>query len=315
MNLFQDMELFVHVVRCNGMAVAGRELGMTPANVTTRIKNLENHYKTKLLVRNTRSLTLTEQGREFYNECLHTLESVNRIESQLRHGQEGVAGHLRVSATSDLGRQHISPLLRAYVRKHSKVRPHMNLTDSVVDFTEGNIDLAFRYGIGQDGRLMAKKLADNRRVLCASPDYLRRAGLPEQVIDLTKHMCLTQAQKGRRLQSWFFNAPGGEVLLQIDPAFSSDDGAEIRHWALDGAGIALKSIWDVATDIEAGRLEIVLGDLPVNYQSFSSPIDSDLYLVWHEREFLPRRVQELIEFSQQYFSSQAATSHLLGGQS
>ena len=131
MNLLRDLALFVRVVNQNGLAAVGRELGLTPSSVTTRIKNLEKHYQVKLLTRTTRSISLTEEGHVFYMDCLEMLENERQIENKLKSGREQISGPLRVTATSDLGRQHIGPLLHRFVNAHPKVQPSLNLSDSV----------------------------------------------------------------------------------------------------------------------------------------------------------------------------------------
>ncbi len=303
MNLLKDMELFVKVVHCNGLATAAREFGITPSSVTTRIKNLEKHYQVKLLSRNTRSFNLTHHGQVFYKDCLQTLADIQKVEIKLQSGQEKIAGPLRISATSDLGRQYIAPILKSYVQKYPEVQPFLNLSDSVTDLTEHNLDVAIRYGIAADDSLIARKLASSRRVICASPAYLERYGIPQTISDLTSHLCLSMVQSGRSLQTWYFDTPGGEKSLKIAPSQSCDDGAQVRQWAIEGAGLALKSIWDVASDISAGRLVTVLDGFSPNYQSSKSNIDSDLYVVYQDRNYMANRTREFISFLRDYFES------------
>jgi len=146
MNLLNDMELFVRVVHCDGLAAAGRELGIAPSSVTMRIKNLEKRYNVKLLTRTTRSINLTGAGHEFYQDSLRMLDDVKGVEHRLKASQETISGPLRITATSDLGRQHIIPVLNKFIKKHPGVTPFINLSDSVTNLTESNIDIAIRYG-------------------------------------------------------------------------------------------------------------------------------------------------------------------------
>jgi len=262
MNLLKDMRLFAKVVSCGGLAAAGRELGMTPSSVTMRIKNLEKHYQVKLLTRTTRSINLTDDGIEFYKDCLKTLDEIGQVENKLRSGQEDISGPLRVTASSDLGRQHIAPVINNFINEYPDVQPFLNLSDAVTHITENNIDIAIRYGISSDSMLVAQRLAPGRRVLCASPDYIKQNGKPNSFKDLNNHSCITMVQIRRPMTTWYFDTSEGEKSMVINPARSCDDGALVRQWALQGAGIALKSIWDIANDLNAGRL-VTVANLPV----------------------------------------------------
>jgi len=231
------MELFVRIVHCDGLAAAGRELGITPSSVTMRIKNLEKHYNVKLLTRTTRSINLTGAGHEFYQDSLRMLNDIDGVEHRLKASQETISGPLRVTATSDLGRQHIVPLLNDFIKEHPDVTPFLNLSDSVIDLTENNIDIAIRYGVPPDSQLVTQKIASSRRVLCASPDYLDRHGIPETYADLTEHSCLTMVQVRTPMSKWYFDTPQGEKSIVIVPARSCDDGAQVRQWAVEGADL------------------------------------------------------------------------------
>lgn len=301
MNLLEDMNLFVRVVRCGGLAAAGRELGMTPSNVTMRINNLEKHYQVKLLIRTTRSINLTDDGTEFYNDCLITLDKINQVENKLKSGQESVSGPLRITATSDLGRQHIAPVINNFINDFPDVQLFLNLSDAITNITENNIDLAIRYGIPSDSLLIAKKLATGRRVLCASPKYLDHYGTPKSINDLKQHLCLTMVQIRTPMTSWYFDTPEGEKSMIINPSRSCDDGAQIRQWALEGAGIALKSIWDVVNDINSGHLVTLLDKYNPDYQSKKTTIGSDLFVAYQDRKYIPKRTRKFIQYLQNHF--------------
>ncbi len=301
MNLLKDMELFVRIVHCDGLAAAGRELGMTPSSVSMRISKLEEHYQAKLLARTTRSINLTDSGREFFEDCLKMLEAIDEIESRLTSSNKTMSGPIRVSAPSDLGRQHIAPLIDSFTRDHPGVTPFLSLSDSLTDFSESHIDIVIRYGIDPNSQLIAQRIAQSRRVLCASPRYLEKHGVPETPQDLSDHLCLTMVQTSRPLNRWFFNSPEGETCITINPSRSCDDGAQIRDWAVKGAGIALKSYWDVVVDLRANRLATVLDDFSPDYQSKKLLIGSDLYVAYQERKYLPNRIRQFTKAVKSYF--------------
>lgn len=309
MNIAKDMELFVRIVQCDSLAAAARELGMTPSSVTMRLNKLEKYYQTKLLSRTTRSISLTESGREFYQDSLQMLDSISQVETKLRSSQEKISGPIRITATSDLGRQHIVPVLDQFMNDYPEIQPFLNLSDSVTDMTESSIDIAIRYGISPDSQLIAKKLATGHRVLCASPGYLQQHGTPMEYSDLQKHQCLTMVQTRTPMTKWFFQTNQGEKSIVIQPSRSCDDGAVVRQWALEGAGIALKAYWDVAADLKAGRLVSVLDDVNPDYQSKKTSVGSDLFIAYQDRKFIPKRTRELISRIQHYFETVVTATH------
>ncbi len=302
MDRLKDMELFVRIVECDGLAAAGRELGLTPSSVSMRIKNLEEHYQVKLLTRTTRSIKLTESGQEFYKDSLQMLDDISQIENKLQFSQQKISGPLRITCTSDLGRQHIVPVLNDFVSKHPDVNPFINLNDSVTDLTESNIDIAIRYGISPDSQLIAQKIAANRRILCASPEYLKHHGVPKDYSELAKHSCLIMVHAKRPQAKWYFDTPDGEKSISVPISRSCDDGAQVRQWAVEGAGIAIKSYWDVANDLATGKLIAVLDRFNPDYQSKSLSIGSDLYVAYQDRKYVPNRTREFIKSLKSYFS-------------
>lgn len=311
MNVLSDMDLYVRVVQQNGLAAAGRELGLTPSSVTTRIKNLENHYQVKLLTRTTRSISLTQEGHIFYQECLEILEKIRQVEVKLKTKQNRISGPLRVTATSDLGRRHIAPLLDRFVNIHPEVKPFLNLSDAVTNLTDNDIDVAIRYGVASDSQLIAHKLIDSKRVLCASPDYLKRYGVPETIDNLKDHACMTMIQVRKPLSKWYFDTPNGETSISIQPSRSCDDGEQIKQWAIGGAGIAMKSFWDVLDELESGQLTTVLDEYSPDYNSKKSSIDSDLYITYNERKYVPNRQSAFVEFVREYFEELKSRTKIL----
>jgi len=222
MNILKDMELFVRVVHCDGLAAAGRELGLTPSSVTMRIKSLEEHYQVKLLTRTTRSISLTDSGREFYKDSMRLLDEISQVESKMSSSKGSISGPLRIATTSDLGRQHVVPVIDEFVRKHPDVSPFLNLGDSVTDLSENSIDVAIRYGFSSERHLITHKLADSRRVLCGSPEYFEKHGTPTDITDLSNHSCLTMVHVKTPRYTWYFDTPQGEKSVLIEPSRSCD---------------------------------------------------------------------------------------------
>jgi DNA-binding transcriptional LysR family regulator len=301
MDKLGDMDLFVRVVKNGGLAVAGREVGLSPASMSARINTLEQRYGLRLLNRTTRHVSTTEAGRKFYDDCVSILADVKEAEAQLLSVKESFAGPLRITATSDMGQQHIVPLLSRFIEQHPEIKPHLYLTDGIVNLTEQSFDLGVRYGHLPDSSLIVRKLAASHRVVCASPDYLKRKGIPETPQALTEHDCLVMVRATEPLTNWYFQTTKGVETVAINAARSTNDGALIRQWALEGAGIALKSCLDVAADLKTGRLLTVLDDFMQDFNKQSTIGGSDLQLVYPSRQYMPQRVQGFIDLLVDHF--------------
>ena len=309
MDKLGDMDLFVRVVRNQGLAAAGREAGLSPARMTARMNRLEARYGVRLLHRSTRHVAPTAEGERFYHRCVQILAEIEQAEEQLNSGREALSGPLRVTATSDLGRQHIAPVLAEFVAAHPLVTPYLQLTDGVANLSGEEFDLAIRYGQLPDSRLVARRLARSRRILCASPDYLKQNGKPEHPDELAQHRCLAMVRHNEPLTTWYFNSPDGPNAIAVTPALSCNDGAQIRDWALGGAGIALKSIWDVSEDLAQGRLLTVLEAYAPNFTS-DGDANADLHAVFHKRKYLPQRITEFVNCLQTRFAAKSTRDKL-----
>lgn len=303
MDKFGDMDLFVRVVRAGGLAAAGREIGLSPASVSARINGLEQRYDTRLLNRTTRRVSVTDAGRAFYEASIGILADLAEAENQLVSSRVELAGPLRVTAPSDLGQQHIAPVLSRLVQKHPGIVPLLHLSDGVANLAELNVDVAIRYGEPPDSSLIAKHLATNYRVLCASKAYIRKNGTPRNPDDLVNHKCLTMVRLMEPLTTWYFSKDGNEQLVQIRSSRSTNDGALVRQWAIDGLGIALKSVIDVADDLQSKRLIRVLKNYTPNFQRDASANRADLFAIYPTRQYVPKRVRVFMELLEDHFKT------------
>ena len=301
MSKIDNMALFVQVVKAGGLAVAGRQIGLSPASMTARINRLEQHYNTRLLNRTTRKISLTDAGQRFYAACLRVLAEVENAEALLQNDQQTLSGQLRVTATSDFGRQFVASALSEFVNQHPHVIPYLHLTDGVMNLVEHGFDLGVRFGNLPDSNLIVRRLANNHRVLVVSPNYLKQHGIPIHPKNLEHHSCLVMERFGEPLNEWRFNSKEGFLSIKVKQACLSNDGAIIRQWALAGAGIAYKSIWDVKGDIAKGKLITILDDFVLGFQQ-SDKENTGLQLVYPSRQYLPRQVSGFIEFFQKSLS-------------
>lgn len=279
---FAEMQVFARVVESGSLAAAARELGLSSAVISRRLGALENRLGVRLLNRTTRSLALTDEGVGFYAQCQRILSDLTDAEAEAARGGRAATGVLRVSATVAFARR-LAPLLRAFQREHPALSIRLHASDAIVNVVDGGFDLAVRFGALNDSSLIARELAPNFRVICAAPAYLDRRGRPRCVADLAGHDCILMGEPP--VDIWAF-ADG--TTVRVDGAFISNDG-EIAHlWAREGAGLVVKSIWDVQTDIDDGRLEIVLPERALP----ASPI----HAVYPHRRHVAPKVRLCVDF-------------------
>ena len=296
MDKFSDMMLFVSIVKNQGLAAAGRELGLSPATVTARLQTLEERYGVKLLNRSTRHLSLTDSGAMYHQACLEILDSVKETENLLQTGLKEVRGTLKISAPRDIGKQYISPIVSAFAEQYPDVTPYLYLNDNLSNLAESGLDIVIRYGELADSSLISRKLADSRRVLCASPEYLARRGTPISPQDLANHDCLAMVRSNEELKTWHFHDSEKHNVITVLPKRCSDDGEVIRQWALEGAGIALKSILDVQEDINQRRLVTLLNGYMKNFNASTSSVGADLNVIYMSRQYQPKRIRLFLDF-------------------
>ena len=296
MDKFSDMTLFISIVKNQGLAAAGRELGLSPATVTARLQALEDRYGVKLLNRSTRHLSLTESGIMYHQASLDIIDSVKETENLLQTGSQEVRGTIKIAAPRDIGKQYISPIISAFCELYPDVVPYLYLDDKLTNLAESGIDIVIRYGELADSNLISRKLASSRRVLCATPQYLANKGTPITPQDLADHHCLAMIRSNEELKTWHFNDDTQHNVITVLPKRFSDDGEVIRQWALDSAGIALKSILDIEQDIKQQRLVTVLDGYMKNFNTSTSSVSADLNVIYQSRQYQPKRLRLFIDF-------------------
>ncbi|WP_405598755.1 MULTISPECIES: LysR family transcriptional regulator [unclassified Pseudoalteromonas] len=289
-----DMQLFVHVVRSAGLAAAGRKIGLSPASMTARINQLENHYQTRLLIRNTRSIKLTDAGERFYQGCLRVIAEVDAAEQSIAINDCELSGSLKITAPSDFGKQFVAPALSKFVALNPQVKPHLHLTDGLISLIEEGIDVAIRFGNLPDSNLISRMIKPNKRVLCASADYIEKHGQPLSPDDLVDHRCLVMERFGQPMNEWHFK----NTIIRVPVAMSSCDGSVIRHWAINGAGIALKSLVDISVDLANGSLVTLLDEDILGFSNKDKE-QIGLQFVYPSRKFQPRQAVAFMDFLQQ----------------
>lgn len=248
-----DMQVFIRVVAAGNLSGAARGLRLSLAVVSRSLARLEERLGVRLANRTTRTLTLTEEGARFHARCARILAEIADAEMEATSGRDTAAGVLRVTSSFAFSSRWLAPLLREFQALHPGLHVHLDTTDMVTNIVESGYDLAIRFGALADSSLIARQLAPNIRAICAAPSYLDRRGRPKTIEDLLEHDCITFGDPP--LDHWTFS-DGRSV--HVSGPLSTNNGELAHRWALEGAGLTLKSIWDTSGDIEAGRLEIVL---------------------------------------------------------
>lgn len=298
-----DMRLFVEAAALGSLSAAGRKLGLSPAAASARLIKLEAALRTRLFDRTTRQLRLTEEGRFYLQQCWVALRAIDEAEAGLQASGKEVRGKVRRSASADFGRNLLNDWLQDFSALYPDLKIALTLSDSVSNLLQDDLDLAIRFGQPQDSSLIARQVAPNWRVLCASPEYLARHGEPETPADLARHTFIVLVTSTGPLNTFHFVVGGQpwDHVVPMSEAWETNDGSLAREWALAGHGIARKTIWDAAMDIRAGRLKVVLPDFCIR--------EAGVYAVLHSNRYRSPRVRVLLDFLVERFSR--ATSDLL----
>jgi DNA-binding transcriptional LysR family regulator len=250
-----DVEIFVHTADLGSFSAAARQLDIEPALASSAVQRLERALGVRLFIRSTRRMRLSEQGESYLPHGRAILEAVAGGSRVLANTGDDIAGTLKLSAPSDLGRNQLLGWLENFQRQHPKLSIHLRIGDRAADFFSESVDAAIRYGMLADSGLVALPLLpNNRRTVCAAPSYLKRNGVPKTPDELRKHNCLRYVMDEQTHDRWAFHFPGGVKTIPVSGDWISDDAEVVRRWAVDGLGIAYKSRLDMWADIQAGRL-------------------------------------------------------------
>lgn len=286
-----DLQMFVRTAEVGSLSAAARQLDISPAVASAALKRLELALQVRLFARSTRSLRLTAEGEAFLLHARQALQSLEAGRQQLAGSKSAISGPLQLAVPSDFGRNTLLPWLDTFMQTHPQVQLRLLLGDRVTDLFREPVDIALRYGEPEDSSLVALPVAaGNRRVLCAAPAYLQRHGEPRQISDLREHNCLIYMLGGRAYERWRFHEDDRTHGLQVAGDRLSDDADVVRRWAVAGAGVVYKSWLDVAGDVRAGRLQVLLPEV------LGEP--TPLNLICTHREQLSKPVHLLREFVQ-----------------
>jgi DNA-binding transcriptional LysR family regulator len=292
-----DLAFFAVVVKAGSLSGAARELEVSPPAVSKRLAQLERRLGVRLLHRTTRRVGLTAEGEVYVEAGRRILSEIEEVERRITSARAAPRGLLRVNATLGFGRAYVAPVVSAFRRRFPEVEVLLQLTDRPVNLTDQSFDVGIRFGDLPDARLVARKIARNRRLLCAAPAYLEARGRPAKPADLARHDCIVLRQDDSVYGLWRLLRGRRSESVKVRGPLSSNDGSVVLGWALDGHGILMRAEWEVADHLRSGRLEQVLPDhaLP----------PADIYAVHPERHHLSARVRVFVDFLVERFRTYA----------
>ncbi|WP_312428093.1 LysR family transcriptional regulator [Achromobacter sp.] len=288
-----ELLLVVELARAGGMSAAARELDVTPAAVSKRLAQIEARLGVRLFNRSTRRLSLTAEGEVYLENARRILGEIDDLDALIASRQAAPRGLLKVNAPLGFGRSYIAPAIAEFAQQYPEVSLQLQLTDRPADFVREAFDVAVRFGDLPDTSLIARKIAPNRRLVCASPGYLKKHGTPITPHDLARHQCIVLRQNDAAYGLWRFTKGRRSETVKVRGNLSSNDGEVTLTWGLAGLGILQRAEWDLARYLRSGRLVQVL-------QDYALP-QADIYAVFPERHHLSAKVRVFVDFLVAYF--------------
>ena len=299
-----DLGFFSTLASAGSLSAAARELGITTPAVSKHLALMESRLGVSLVVRTTRRMSLTPEGELYLESARRILGEIDGMEELLGLSKATPKGLLRVNATLGFGRSHVAPLISRFVRKQPQVEVQLQLSVNPPPLTEDSFDVCVRFGAPPDSRVIARYIAPNRRLLCASPAYLSKHGVPKIPNDLTKHNCIGIRQGEEAYGVWRLTSGRGKSAtteaVKTRGNLATNDGEIAVNWALEGHGVLMRAEWDIERYLRNGRLVHVL-------PQYHTP-DADIHAVYPQRHQLAARVRAFVDFVALSLSQQAASS-------
>ena len=289
----EDLRLFCVVARNRSFAESARELGVSKAVVSKRMALLEGAVQEKLFHRSTRNVSLTAQGEIVHQWAQRILEDIDLMGEAISREKAAPSGLLRICSSTGFGRSRLAPAISALARQFPQLEIQVELLDRPVDLVEEGFQLDIRIGQVRERNVITRRIARNRRVLCAAPAYLERFGQPQRLDDLKAHRCIAIRERDQDFGRWELTGPAGQVAIKVSGPLSANNGEIVRQWAIDGHGIILRSGWDIRREIESGSL------LPVLPEYFQP---ADVWAVYPSRLSASAKVKVCVEFLEDWFA-------------
>ncbi|MEN8280904.1 LysR family transcriptional regulator [Acinetobacter gerneri] len=295
----EDFQFFIRVADLGSITQAAKHDNISVSVASQRIQHLEQQLNIRLFHRTTRKLKLTDEGKILLAQGRTWIKQFLTLHESLIVQDQKLTGTLKLTASATFGMQVLTAVIADFSLLNPELKIHLDLNDQNQDLIENGIDLAIRIGKLQDSSLVAKRLTQNNRLLCASPAYLEQFGIPKSIQELQKHRCILQQHAQGLTDTWnFAQADGSTLSVAIEGYFISNSGEAIRQASLKGLGISNHSIWHVEQDLKTGKLIQVLEDFPIQ--------STAIYAVIADRNYVPAKVRILLEYLENYFKNQYA---------
>ena len=288
MDSVAGMRILVRVVDSGSFSAAARHLGVAPSSVSRQINELEEDLGARLFIRTTRKLSLTEAGQLYYERATGIINDVD--EAKLALSQLGSpSGILRVTVPSGIGRELVGSAVPAFLDRYPAIKIVLSMTDQMVDIVDAGIDVAIRVGRQQDSSFKARKIGQSKRVVCGSPEYLKKAGIPKTPADLEQHNCVTwRDHPGHNI--WTFRGPDGVSKVRVSGRFFAKSADALVAATVAGLGLSLLPDWNMGIELRQKQLCAVLTD----YEA--SPASSPVYAVHAHQRHVPPKIRVFIDF-------------------
>ena len=284
-----DLRLIRLLVEAGSLSEAARRTQSSPAVMSRRLAGLEARLGMRLFHRSSRRFNLTQEGAMLHERALGVLQSVAEIETEIMSVSGVPRGLLRIGAPMQIGRQRIAPIVGRFAQRHPEVTVQLSLSDVGLDVIDDELDVAIRVGLPDDPSIVVRRLLTSRRLVCASPEYLERHGMPRTPDDLLRHNCIRLMRRGRGFDQWLFREANGEIRsLRVSGTLMAASGEVMHDWIVQGLGIGQKAHWDVAGHLDDGTLVECLAEYACH--------DIALYATWRHRPQVPLRVRAFIDF-------------------
>lgn len=283
-----DLRLFVRIVAAGSLSETARRINSSLPAVSRRLAAMESRLGVRLINRGSRHFSLTEEGALLHERGLVILGELDTTEAEVSARLNTPQGHIRIGAPLEIGRRRIAPLIAGFSARYPRVTIELVLSDSFTDVAGDDLDVGLLIDKPTDTSMISRRLLSSRRVVCASPQYLERNGIPVSPEDLLQHDCLRLVRGRRVFDRWVFQEHGEEREVQVKGTLLSDNAEVIHDWAVSGHGVVLKALWDIQSDLQEGRLIELLQPYACDYLF--------LYAVFPSRRHLPPRVRVLLDF-------------------
>jgi len=292
--LLDDLQVLTIVVRKGSLSGAARDMGVSPAYITKRLKILEATLKTKLLHRTTRHIALTTDGDRTYQWALDVLSKTDTFIDEFSSSGRAIRGSLNIACAFGLGPTFIAPAISALVSKYPELNVRFEVFDHPINLVADGFDIDLVQGAAPPIQHIAKQLTSNIRVLCASPAYIEKFGMPNSLSDLAKHNCLVIRSRDHPFGVWTLKQGDRHETVKVSGMISSNNGEAIYQWGLDGFGIMLRSLWKVKDALDSGALVRVL---PTFEQ------EAHVWAVYSTRLSTSAKLRVCVDFLAQYLST------------